>query len=1234
MDYRQAICSALLLACFSLSGSARAQLTPGVVVEEVTKNFAGDKAGLKEGDLLLAWSRGESKGKVESPFDFSWIELEQEPRGTVILEGLRGSEKKAWTMGPDTWGVKVRPQLEASVLSVYGEAQDLAASGKVIDSTERWRRLAKLNGSSSPLLSAWFLIRAGGFLADAQQWKQADSAFGDALDERQNVGPAIATQVLRAWAGTFEQRSDWKNAEKYYLQAIAAGQELSEENLIISLNLDSLGDVASRQGELGRADDYYHRALSIQQKLAPKSLDVALSTSNLGIVEWQRGELAKAEEYLLQALDIREKLAPESLSVASSLNGLGTVAWSRGDLNKAEEQYRRALDLRQKVAPESLDVAASLNNLGMIANDQGDMAKAEEYQLHALNIRRRLAPASLDLAASFGNLGALAIDLGELAKAEEYYGQTLALMQKLVPDSLYVATSFIGLANTTRQRGDLSKAEEYGRQALALRQKLAPGSLYVADSFNALGIIAWQRGDLAKAEEYERAALAIREKLAPESLDLARSFINLGEFAQKRGDLVKAQEYDRGALSLVQKLAPESFYLIAALTNMGKVSQAAGDLVAAEKYHHQALALAQKLSPGSLYVAESLANLGEIARARRDLVEAEKKYRQALEIREKLVPNSAEHAESLASLAGILDRKGEAAAQLYEHALNALEKQMAVFGGMEETRANFRANHAEYYKHYVDLLVVQGKSDQALQVLERSRARTLLEMLNEAHVDIRHGVDSALVDRERSLAADIRAKSNRRIGLLNGQHTGEQLAAINVEIESLLAQHKDVEEQIRAASPAYAALKQPQPLTTAELQQLLDSNTTLLEYSLGEDRSYVFAVTSNSLGSHELPKRAEIEAIAQQLYRALATRAEDERTSNHIESLDKIQADKLATTLSQMILGPVASELQGKRLVIVSDGALQYIPFAALPAPRKPDMGKTADANHAIPLVVDREIVSLPSASVLAVLRRETLGRKEAPKAVAVLADPVFDSRDERVMARVRDKKPSKQPPFQGLDEPASNSQEHLSRSAADLGLQVEGVPYLPRLPFSRREAIAILKVTPAGEGMKALDFAASRETARSAVLAQYRIVHFATHGLLDSQHPELSGLVLSMVGKQGDAKNGFLDLQDIYNLNLPAELVVLSACQTALGKEVNGEGILGMTRGFMYAGARRVVASLWNIDDVASAQFMAKFYRAMEVEKLSAAAALRQAQLEMRAQKRWAEPYYWAGFQLQGEWK
>ena len=344
---------------------------------------------------------------------------------------------------------------------------------------------------------------------------------------------------------------------------------------------------------------------------------------------------------------------------------------------------------------------------------------------------------------------------------------------------------------------------------------------------------------------------------------------------------------------------------------------------------------------------------------------------------------------------------------------------------------------------------------------------------------------------------------------------------------------------------------------------------------------------------------------------------------------NEAEYEKTAFALSQMVLGPVAKQVEGKRLLIVADGALHYIPFGVLPVP---DEDQT---KPAVPLVAEHEIVNLPSASVLAVLLRQAEARESKPtRQVAVLADPVFDNSDPRVKRIAKPGKSMLTSKKDHASEPRPSSAEHLTRSLEDVGGTRQAGMGLSRLAFSRREAAAIMAVTKPGHGMEALDFHASRETATSKDLSQYRIVHFATHGLLDSEHPEFSGLVLSMVGPDGKPQNGFLDLEDIYNLTLTSDLVVLSACETGLGKEINGEGLVGLTRGFMYAGASRVVASLWQVDDAATAELMGAFYKAMLAEGLRPAAALRQAQLELMKQKRWHDPYYWAAFTLQGEWK
>jgi CHAT domain-containing protein len=253
--------------------------------------------------------------------------------------------------------------------------------------------------------------------------------------------------------------------------------------------------------------------------------------------------------------------------------------------------------------------------------------------------------------------------------------------------------------------------------------------------------------------------------------------------------------------------------------------------------------------------------------------------------------------------------------------------------------------------------------------------------------------------------------------------------------------------------------------------------------------------------------------------------------------------------------------------------------------------------------------VYAPSASVLAVLRQETAGRKPAAKSLFVAADPVFRADDAR------------------MAQPANSLVASRSASRSDL-------QDFERLRFSRTEAAEIGRLAPPGTSRIALDFDASREALLGPEIGQYRVVHLATHSLFDNEHPELSGVVLSLVDRSGKPQNGFLRVYDIYNLRLGADLVVLSACQTALGGEIKGEGLIGLTRGFLYAGAPRIAATLWAIDDRATVEMMKRFYTEMLARGERPAAAMRAAQVAMWKSAGWDAPYYWAAFTLQGEWR
>ncbi len=531
-----------------------------------------------------------------------------------------------------------------------------------------------------------------------------------------------------------------------------------------------------------------------------------------------------------------------------------------------------------------------------------------------------------------------------------------------------------------------------------------------------------------------------------------------------------------------------------------------------------------------------------------------------------------------------------------------------------ELRTSYFATVQNYYEFYIDLLMQlhktqpnSGYDTKALEASERSRARSLLELLQESNANIREGISPDLLQQEKSLQQQLDAIEKQRIEAISSPNPNQtKVDEIDKQRLALLQQYQEIQTQIRTASPRYAALTQPQPLTLPEIQKkILDENTILLQYSLGAYRSYLWVVTSTKLTTYELPKQVDIETAARN-FRDTVT---NPRWRNSPQKVAEASAN-----LGQLILHPAANQLGDKRLLIVPDGILHYTPFPAL------TISPTTGQNTNLPLIAKHEVIILPSASTLAILRQNYGDRKPPNQTLEILADPVFTPDDERVKGKLTQETTEK------LE--ANNLGLNRALRSSDIG----GLP--KRLPFTRQEAQTILSLVPSASSRQKLDFDASRTTATDGSLANYQIVHFATHGIANSENPELSGILMSMVDDKGNTVNGFLRLTDIFNLKLAANLVVLSACQSGMGQNVKGEGMVGLTRGFMYAGAQRVAVSLWSVDDEGTAVLMEKFYQKMLQQKLAPAAALRAAQIEMMQDEKWKSPYYWAAFTLQGEWK
>lgn len=983
----------------------------------------------------------------------------------------------------------------------------------------------------------------------------------------------------------------WKQCLEIYKSALDLFGQTNDAHGR-ALTLLGLARTHDSLGEKKKALELYQDALAVFTKLndVPQQSNVL---NYMALVQDFLGDRKKALSLLDQALEAAQK-SGNRRTEGLIFNNYGLVYFNTGDRQKAADHYSIALDIAREVH-NLRGVAVSLSNLGNLYGAIGEKNKGIDYFMQALKIRQEIGDAREE-AVIHNNIGALYVSMDMYDETLQYYQQALQLWKK-AGDRAGEAATVHNIAFLYVWMGEYQKSLDSYDEALKLERS---NSFRVGEgnTLTNLGFVYTLLGDYPKALDVYNRALTIQQEVQNRTTE-ASVLTYLGATYDLMGQPETALGYFEKALP-IRRAVTDPYGEAITLNYIGRARLSLNQPQQALEACSQALPLVQR-TESRRGEGLTLACIGEAHSANKSYDEAARYFD-----------------DSASMMHQIGDRQGEAKA-LYGAARNewlranyaaAENKVRAALDVTEELRSRlpgqdlrslYLASVRDYYDILIDSLMQQSaaaespQSAAALQVSEHSRARALLDLLREGDVDIRHGVDSALLKKNRLLELRLNARIERQVRLLSGKHSETEAASLAAEIKDIYSEYQQAQARIRDKSPEYAALTQPPPITLDGIQHgLLDADTQLLEYSLGEQRSYLWVVSRDQVKTFALPARNEIERAAQAFLQLL-------KSGTAVESLNA------GIRLTDLILRPAQGELRARRLVIVTEGALQYIPFSALPDP--------ASGDHR-PLIVSRELVHLPSASVLAEIRRENNHRARPQKTIAVFADPVFRPDDPRVtIVKAAD-----------VVTPAPRSAGHLMEAAENF--------QFPRLIGSRREAALILGLVPPDKRKEAMDFEANRATAVGGELSQFRILHFATHGLVDANHPELSGLVLSLVNRQGASQEGFLTLHDIYNLNLSADLVVLSACETALGKEIKGEGLIGLTRGFLYAGAARVVSSLWKVDDEATAELMKDFYRNLLERKMAPAAALRAAQITVRSSKRWQSPYYWAAFVLQGEWK
>jgi CHAT domain-containing protein/tetratricopeptide (TPR) repeat protein len=991
-------------------------------------------------------------------------------------------------------------------------------------------------------------------------------------------------EQLRNQGSAAAIRASVEQYEQALALAAAAGDRVTEAGA-----LTGLGRAKDALGDKRAAIALFERALPIQR--AAGNLSAASYTLNfMALSRDFLGERKEAVKLLGDALELA-RAANDRRVEAVTLNNFGLLNLNLGDRRKALEYYEQALAINREVG-NLRGQATTLTGIGSTYDALGEKQKAIDVLEQALPLRRQIGDPREE-AATLNNLGVVLFTTDRLAEAVSRYEQAVPKWRE-AGDRGGEAATLHNMASILEAQGRYQTAIDRYNEALQLHRS----SGYKAsegNTLNNLGSLYSKLGDHTKAIGYYEQALGVH-----------RAVGNRGSEASTLSNIA-AEHYFNGALDRALATFGDALTLWRA---NGDIFGEARTLVAAARAHSalrhyddaaaaavRARELNRKANSrrGEAFATGALA---EIELARGNAAAARAVFAEALDLH-RAISDRVGEAGTLYGLA-----RAESASGALDEARGHLDQALQLVETFRTTlaapdlRMTYFASMQDYFELSIDVLMrlhaaqpTGGWAIRAFETSERARARSFVDLMAEARVNIREGVDPELLGREREINAALSARAERQTRLLAAQHTDAQAAQAAADIRTLLDEREALAAKIRTTSPKYSALAAPAAASSDAIrQQLLDDNTLLLEFALGNPRSYVFAVTRNGVAGFVLPPRKEIDAAVTAFHGAARTPA------------DLRAAQQAARRLADAVLAPVTDLVRAKRIAIVASGSLQHVPFGALPAPG-------ADR----PLLMDRDIVALPSVSALLALRDARGTRAARKPSVMLFADPVFTADDPRVVTTTAGGAPAPAAP----------------RDAADAGLG-----RLDRLIGSRREAAGIAALLPPASVTRALDFDASRATA-TAGLQQYGIVHFATHSLLNGEHPELSGIVLSLVDRSGRPQDGFLGLNEVFNLKIDADLVVLSSCQSALGKDIRGEGVMGLSRAFMYAGAPRVVATAWKVDDAATAALMKRFYQAMlGPERMTPAAALRAAQLDVMKQPRWRAPYYWAPFVLQGDWR
>ncbi len=939
-----------------------------------------------------------------------------------------------------------------------------------------------------------------------------------------------------------------------------------------------------------------------------KSADCLREISNLNI---PLGNAEKAILHLDQARRLDGKYNNSNKNV-KTLSLLALANLRLGKIDSAREFAENAVKLSQKT--NNFDsLATALYTQALINYDDG------KFNLATENFAQSLIWWQKD-----GNSHAQVKALLELAYAYMTNDELLIGLEK--------AEECFKIAN---EIGDL-QYKIYARNAIAvLKSKLGKKQealniflqseidfpddvnlLEKGDMYNHLAGIYYDFDELKLALKYRLKALEIFRKMHNLYAQLA-VLSKIGIITFKLDDENKGLEYFDEGFKIARQVKSDYFYSVFAqdLGNLYFENNKAEAL----KYYNLALPNFEKLKIRT-HIAIIQSKIGSIYQSQGKPDLAREYFNSALKFNRETKNQFAE-SQNLYNLANLAasENKPDTALELAKQSIEVTEHLSSEVLN-SKLKSTYFSNVFDRYELYINLLMKMHQTSsnatyvvEALRATEKSRARLMLEKLSLSEANFTKDADTETVRREKEIRVLLNSKADKLTDLLSKKVEKSETDKISNEINELDNELETLKAKLKQQSPIYSAIKNPAPFDVGEFQRnVLDENSLLLEFSLGNDESYLWLIGKNEISSYVLPPREEIESKIEKLRGLL--KANELKSDESVEDFQKrireaeIEYQSVAKDLSNQLFGQIADKLARNRLIIVPDGELHYFPIAALPLPNS-----ATDE----PILLTNETIYEPSAQTLTIFAKSQKQAAPTAKNLLVFSDPIFTSDDAR---------------FSPENKPLENSNTETVQT--DRFRFVESLKNLPRLAASKDESETIINIVGAARADNFSGFAATREKLLNLKTADYKIIHFATHGLTDEKRPELSGIVLSRFDEKGQKLNEFFRIQDIYGLNLNADLVVLSACETGIGKAVKGEGLMSLNNAFLQTGAKTVMSSLWKVEDSATLELMKNFYGAMKDKNLTPSESLRQAQIKLREKPQYKSPFYWAAFTVQGDFR